>query len=107
MSTTIHSISKQELAAKVRAGSNDQIVNVLSPENYSLGIIRNSIKIPLSELDTRMSELDKSRPVITYCASSECPASRRAAEKLANAGFDVRAYEGGIKEWTAAGLPVD
>jgi len=84
-----------------------QVVNVLEPENYKLGLIQGSKKIPLSQLDQRAGELDKDREVVTYCANPQCSASKRAAEKLAAKGFKVKAYEGGIQEWKAAGLPTE
>jgi len=34
-------------------------------------------------------------------------ATKKAAEKLVAKGFKVKAYEGGIKEWSEAGLPTD
>ncbi len=107
MSTLVQTVSKEELAAKVRQGAPVQIVNVLERDKDSLGLIRASIRIPLSSLPTRAAELDPSKPVITYCAGPQCPASRKAAELLADRGFDVRAYEGGLQEWTQAGLPTD
>ncbi|MDD5628280.1 MAG: rhodanese-like domain-containing protein [Elusimicrobia bacterium] len=105
--TSVRTISKQELSAKISRGEPVQIVNVLDPEYYKLGFIKGSLKIPLDQLDRRVSELDKKREVVTYCANTKCTASRMAAEKLSAAGFDVRAYEGGIAEWTACKLPVD
>ena len=60
-----------------------------------------------AELEGRAWEIDKSREVIVYCASVKCDASRRAAEMLTVLGFDVKAYEGGIKEWKEAGLPIE
>ena len=51
--------------------------------------------------------LDKERPVVTYCSSSSCGASLTAAAILREHGIDASAYEGGIKEWAEAGLPVE
>ena len=93
--------------AKIKNNDGVQIVNVLSPEHYGKGFIKGSKKIPLEQLDSRLGELDKTKEVVTYCASSECSASMKAAEKLAAKGFKVKAYEGGIKEWSEAGLPTD
>src|SRR4051812_12255987 len=107
MSNAIATLTKEELRRKIDGGEKVQVVNVLAPEYYRMGIIPGSIKIPLAELDQRAGELDRSKEVITYCASTECPASRKAAEALAAKGFNVRAYEGGIKEWTAAGFPTE
>ena len=100
-------ITKDELNKKMQAGESVQIVNVLDPEKYSLGLIKGSKRIPLDKLDARLSELDKSKLVVTYCASSDCNASKSAAEKLSAKGFNARAYEGGIKEWKEAGLPTE
>jgi len=105
--TEIKTITKDELNNKMKSGTHFQLVNVLDPKDYSLGMIQGSRKIPLAELEKRFTELDKNTDVVTYCASSECHASRKAAELLASKGFKVFAYEGGVKEWTAANLPVE
>ena len=100
-------ITKDALNEKIKKNESFQLINVLDPKYYSLGLIKGSLKIPLAELEKRSSQLDKSKDVVTYCADTSCTASRKAAELLANQGFKVSAYEGGIKEWTAAKLPVD
>jgi len=103
----VETISKDQLLAKIKNNDDVQIVNVLSPEHYGKGFIKGSKKIPLEQMNSRMSELDKTKEVVTYCASCDCSASMKAAEKLAAKGFKVKAYEGGIKEWSEAGLPMD
>ena len=100
-------MTKDALNEKMMKGEPFQLLNVLDPQYYSLGTIKGSIKIPLAELEKRASELDKSKEIVTYCAETSCSASRKAAEMLAEKGFKVSAYEGGIKEWTAAKLPVE
>lgn len=100
-------MTKDELNAKITNGDVFQLLNVLDPKYYDLGMIKGSIAIPLAELEARFSELDKAKEVVTYCTGASCDASRKAAELLSAKGFDVSAYEGGIKEWTAAKLPVD
>ena len=100
----VQTITKGELVKRL---GEVQVVNVLSPDYYKLGIIKGSKKIPLGELDKRYGELDKSKEIVTYCANDQCSASGEAAKNLAAKGFKVKAYEGGIKEWTEAGLPVE
>jgi len=102
----VKTISQGELVQQITQGG-VQVVNVLDPKWYELGTIKGSKKIPLGELDRRLGELDKSKEVVTYCASTQCTASSEAAKLLAAKGFNVRAYEGGIKEWKEAGLPVE
>jgi len=103
----VKTITKEELAQKLARNEPIQIVNVLSPDYYKLGIIKGSKKIPLDQLDGRIHELDKTQEVVTYCANYMCTASREAARDLAKKGFKVRAYEGGIEEWTKSGLPLE
>lgn len=100
-------ITKEELNRKIQYEEPLQIVNVLDPEFYKFGFIKGSKRIPFHELESRLGELDRSKEVVTYCASSECNASRHAAELLAGKGFRVTAYGGGIKEWKEAGLKIE
>jgi len=100
------SISKEELRDKLEHG-NVQVINVLAPEHYALGMIQGSTAIPLKELESRLEELDQAREVITYCAGGECTASRQAADLLKRHGYKARAYEGGIEDWKEAGLPME
>ncbi len=105
--SNIRTITKEELAEKIKNVQPVQIVNVLDPKQYNLGLIKGSKKIPLDQLDSRLGELDRNIEVVTYCASYDCPASHKAAEKLFTRGFRVSAYEGGITEWKEAGLPME
>jgi len=100
-------ITKDELKKKIDSKEQVQVVNVLSPDYYHLGFIEGSKRIPVSELNERSNELDKSKAVVTYCASKDCHASLDGAKILESKGFKVEAYEGGIKEWKEAGLPMD
>jgi ArsR family transcriptional regulator len=103
----IRTISKEELRRKLERHDRVQIVNVLDPSSYHLGSIPGSKRIPLAELPHRLDELEPATDVITYCAGAQCPASRDAAEFLAEQGVSVRAYEGGITEWKDAGYPIE
>ena len=100
-------ISKDELAAKL--GSPDLVVvNVLAPEAYSKIHIKGSLSIPQSQLqEGRWKELDKRKQIVTHCSSFTCSASRETAEFLEKQGYNVRAYEGGMKEWAEAALPTE
>jgi rhodanese-related sulfurtransferase len=105
MPTTI--ILKEELKKKVDQDETFELVNVLSPDHYGRGLIKGSLKIPLAQLQKRYVELDAKQEIITYCAGILCTASKQAAEFLASKGFNVRAYEGGLDEWIAAGYPME
>jgi rhodanese-related sulfurtransferase len=103
----LQTITKEQLLQKINAKEPVQVVNVLEPAGYHMGFIAGSKKIPYTQLEQRLGELDKNKEVVTYCANTTCSASRNAAELLSGKGYRVRAYEGGINEWKAAGLPVE
>ncbi len=103
----INNITKDELEKRMKQDPNIQIVNVLEPAYYNLGFINGSKKIPVSQLDSRMNELNKTKEIIVYCAGQDCKASHEAAEKLFANGFQVLIYNGGLKEWKSAGLPME
>ncbi len=100
-------ILREELAS--RLGSPGLIVvNVLAREGYEKIHIKGSISMPRAELERgKWRELPKTSEVVVHCSSPECGASKFAAEFLEARGFDVRAYEGGMKEWAEAGLPTE
>ena len=44
-----------------------QLVEVLPAEEYAWAHLPGAINIPLKELDARIGQLDRSRPVVVYC----------------------------------------
>jgi len=80
------------------------IVNVLPAEAFRETHIPGSVNIPhehanFAEEVARVLAA-KDAPVVLYCSSDQCSASKNAAQKLVDAGFtNVMCYEGGYKEW--------
>ena len=67
-----------------------------------------AVHIPLSQLKERATalSLDKSKPVVVYCARGQ--RGPMAASDLKAAGFtQIFNLTGGFKAWTEAGLPVE
>jgi rhodanese-related sulfurtransferase len=107
MVVNIRIISKEELKIKLDKDEDFTLVDILEPSQYSKVHITKAINIPLQELGSRHKELDKKREVVTYCYGSECVASKRAARLLAEKGFKISAYEGGIQEWVLSEMPTE
>lgn len=64
------------------------------------------VQLLLTQLLEQLAGSDKSRPLVFFCASSQCWLSYNAALRAAAAGYKrVYWYRGGIDAWTAAGLP--
>lgn len=93
----VKKISPKEVEEKLRKGD-IQILDVRTEQEYSQGHIPRSINIPLSELENRLNELDRSKEIITVCASGV--RSDKAARKLMEMRFDiVKNMAGGMMAW--------
>ena len=60
----------------------------------------------MTQLLERLAGGDKARPMVFFCASSQCWLSYNAALRAVAAGYGrVYWYRGGVEAWAAAGLP--
>jgi hydroxyacylglutathione hydrolase len=88
------------------AGDDYQLLDVRTDGEWKDGHLPNATHIYAAELPGRMSELDKDRPVVTYCGSDF--RANVAASLLQRAGFkDVSTLLGSYSAWTAADLEVE
>ena len=71
---------------------NATIVDVRTKEEYRQGHIKQSVNIPLNNLNSEHGSISKDRPVITCCASGM--RSAQAKIILQNKGF-TRVFNGG------------
>ena len=72
-----------------------QIVDVRPKPVADAFPLTGSINIPFPTLRANLDKLDRSKPVITVCAFGKM--SYFAARVLAQNGFDVKSFSGGIK----------
>lgn len=79
------------------------LLDVREADEVAEGRIAGSTHIPLGQLPDRLTELDRSRPVITVCRSGG--RSAQAAQFLATQGYDVADLDGGMTRWTAEHRP--
>lgn len=63
-----------------------QLVDVRTPQEHSQGTLPGSVNMPLQIINQAHSQLDKSKPVIVYCASGG--RSAQAQSVLQSMGFD-------------------
>ncbi|HZL06478.1 MAG TPA: rhodanese-like domain-containing protein [Coriobacteriia bacterium] len=81
------------------------ILDVRTPAEFQGGFIAEAQNIPVDELATSLSTLDKSKPVLVYCATGS--RSVTAVQILKNAGFEkVYNLTAGIAGWAQEGLDV-
>jgi rhodanese-related sulfurtransferase/TusA-related sulfurtransferase len=76
-------ISINEVAE--RAAQGGLIVDVREEAEYAFGHIEGAKSIPMGELDARMNELSKDKPIYVICRTGK--RSELSAQKLVKAGF--------------------
>jgi len=81
-----------------------QLIDVREASELNEGYIEGSIHIPMGELQQRLSEIDKDRPVIAVCHLGQ--RSERTAKFLRSHGYDADTLEGGMKAWESERLPL-
>ena len=112
MTQDIKTISADQLRKKlnVEPPNNDDpkegyaLINVLPGESFREDHIPDSINIPKTQLSDFEKRFDKSKEIILYCASYDCPASSDVSRALQDNGFNnVVDFEGGMEEWKEEG----
>jgi hydroxyacylglutathione hydrolase len=87
-------------------GDAPTVIDVRQASEYAAGHVPGSLHIGAGELQDRLAELPRNRPLATICASGY--RSSVAASLLRQAGFeDVSWVANGVPSWEAAGFPVD
>jgi rhodanese-related sulfurtransferase len=79
-----------------------RLLDVREDDEWQAGHSPSATHLPLGRLDP--AQVPDDLPVITVCRSGG--RSAKAAATLAAAGHQVSTLEGGMKAWSAAGLPV-
>jgi|GEM_PF-553564 len=74
------------------------LLDVRQPDEYEEGHIEGAISIPLGQLESRLTEIDRSKAILVICFSGF--RSARAASTLVAAGFErVMNYARGMSSW--------
>lgn len=83
------------------------LVDVRTPAEFAEDHLPNAINIDYNagDFQTKMQQLDKSKPVLIYCLSGG--RSGKALQWMGEAGFrEVYNLKGGILQWKAGNLPL-
>ncbi|MBI5483574.1 MAG: rhodanese-like domain-containing protein [Deltaproteobacteria bacterium] len=98
-------ISSREAKALLEKDRNVYLLDVRSPQEYSQGKLAGSALIPVGQLERRLAEVPKDKPVLVYCAVGS--RSGYAAGLLARRGHkEVYNMTDGIVGWYRNGFPV-
>jgi rhodanese-related sulfurtransferase/predicted transcriptional regulator len=98
-------MEREQLLARAEQG--EVVVLDVRPGNeYAAGHLPYARSLPLEELQQRLAELPRDKPVVAYCRGPFCLMAVEAAEFLRRHGYQAVRFEDGVAEWRAHGLPV-
>lgn len=93
----------QTLLSKTK---NVYLLDVRTPDEYRQAHLKGAVLIPLSEMDRRINEVPKNRPVVVYCAVGS--RSGMVARLLAGHGYrEVYNLRDGIVGWYRSGFAIE
>lgn len=96
----VGTLDVRDLRRRLDAGDALQIIDVRKPTESAAGTIEGAARIFVGELEERMGELDRSRPVVATCSVGH--RGGLAASLLARQGFaEVYNLLGGYEAWRA------
>jgi rhodanese-related sulfurtransferase len=95
-------IDIHEFAAAHADGA--EVIDVREPGEYVSGHVPGARLVPMGQLSSRLSELDRKETVYVVCASGN--RSKAMASLLAQQGFDAVTVAGGTSTWIQTGRPV-
>ena len=102
------SVSVADFETKMQSGSY-QLLDVRTAAEYQSGHLKNSLQADWNnpaQFKDRTQYLDKSKPILVYCASGV--RSANAAQYLLGLGYkEVLNMEGGLTAWKMSGKTVD
>lgn len=82
------------------------LLDVRTPDEFRQARLKGAVLIPISEIERRIGEVPRNRPVLVYCAVGS--RSSLAAGILAGKGYgEVYNMPDGIVGWYRNGLPVE
>ncbi|MCC2599420.1 rhodanese-like domain-containing protein [Sphingobacterium sp. FBM7-1] len=85
--------SNDDTALKeVLVKNNPQLIDVRTPLEFNGGTVKGAKNIPLSELESKLGSLDKSKNIVVFCQSGN--RSGQAMRILQNKGFE-KVHNGG------------
>lgn len=101
-SNSVNTIDVKLFAEKLKTNENPQLLDVRTPEEYSVEHIGNAKNVNWNGDDfvAKVNSYDKSKPIFVYCKVGG--RSAQAANKLAELGFkEIYNLNGGIMKWNA------
>jgi rhodanese-related sulfurtransferase/DNA-binding transcriptional ArsR family regulator len=98
-------IDSEALAERMRDGT-VTVLDVRPAEEYVAGHLPGAISVPLGELESRVSELDRNDEIVAYCRGPYCVLAVEAVSRLRARGFEAVRLEDSVHDWRTKGFEV-
>lgn len=109
LSEHVHELTpmgREEILELARRG--EVVVLDVRPETeFAAGHLPYAQSMPLAEVQKRLAELPRDKPVVAYCRGPFCLMAQEAVEYLSKEGYRAMRLEDGVAEWRAHGLPIE
>lgn len=103
---TVAAVTVSELRQRLSADPRPFLLDVREPWEFVAGHVPGAALIPLGELEQRVSEIPRDRPIFAICHSGQ--RSLAAAGYLLALGYrEVVNVDGGTAAWMERGYPVE
>jgi rhodanese-related sulfurtransferase len=102
----VEQVTAAELEQRVERG--DVVVLDVRPEpEYRAGHIAGARSVPLTQLESIVSELPRRKEIVAYCRGPYCVYADDAVRLLQARGLNARRLDVGYAEWKRARFPVE
>ena len=106
LAAAVKPLSVKDAKALIDKTPNLYILDVRTPDEYKEVRMKNSVLIPVNDLEKRVGEVPKNRPILVICAVGA--RSKTGSDFLVSRGYkEVYHLNDGLVGWYRAGLPVE
>jgi rhodanese-related sulfurtransferase len=99
-------IASTEVSSFLAKHKNAFLLDVRTPDEYRQARLTGAVLIPINEIEHRLGEVPKNRPIVVYCAVGS--RSSLVAGFLAGKGYgEVYHMSDGLVGWYRNGLPLE
>ncbi len=106
LSASYRNISSNDARRLIEQKKNIFLLDVRTPDEFRQARMKGSILVPINEIERRIAEVPKNRPVLVFCAVGS--RSNLVAGFLASKGYgEVYNMQDGLIGWSRNGFPVE
>lgn len=101
-----NNVTSREAKVVMEKNPKAYLLDVRTPEEFRQARLKGAVLIPISDLQRRLAEVPKNRPVVVYCAVGS--RSLSAAGLLTSRGYkEVYNISDGIIGWYRSGFAIE